>query len=50
MGADFVNERLVVRVEPCYLVNHTLWTTAPDPTNPSNPEHNAYLHKLRLSR
>jgi hypothetical protein len=50
MGADFVDERLVVRVEPCYLVNHTLWTTPPDPTNPSNPERNAYLHKLRLSR
>ncbi|MBN2577857.1 MAG: hypothetical protein JXB10_02615 [Pirellulales bacterium] len=50
MGAGVVDRRLVVQVEPCFLIHHTLWTRSPDPNDPANPERNLYLHKLRLSR
>ncbi|MGD0898198.1 MAG: pilus assembly protein TadG-related protein [Thermoguttaceae bacterium] len=50
MGAGVVDRRLVVRVEPCFLIHHTLWTVPPDANDPLNPERNPYLYKLRLSR
>jgi len=50
MGAGVVDHRLVVRVEPCFLIHHTLWTESPDPNDLAGPERNLYLHKLRLSR
>jgi hypothetical protein len=50
LGAGVVDQRLALRIEPCFLIHHTLWTVPPDPHDPSNPERNVYLHKLRLSR
>jgi len=49
MGAGVVDERLVVRVEPCFLIHPTVWTVAPDGGG-ADPERNLYIHKLRLSR
>ena len=37
LGADVVDHRLVVRVEPCFLIHHTLWTVSPDPDDPASP-------------
>lgn len=50
LGAGVVDHRLVVRVEPCFLIHHTLWTVSPDASDTAAPERNLYLHKLRLSR
>ena len=50
LGAGVVDHRLVVRVEPCYLIHHTLWTVSPSEFEIGNPERNLYLHKLRLTR
>ncbi|MBN1911725.1 MAG: hypothetical protein JW818_18435 [Pirellulales bacterium] len=50
LGADVVDDRLVVRVEPCFLIHTTLWTDAPVTTDGHAVERNPYLHKLRLTR
>ncbi len=50
LGAGIVDHRLVVRVEPCFLIHHTLWTVSPNPSETAIPERNVYLHKLRLTR
>ncbi len=50
LGAGIVDHRLVVRVEPCFLIHHTLWTVSPDPSGMAAAERNVYLHKLRLTR
>jgi hypothetical protein len=50
MGAQLVDNRLTVRVEPCFIIHPTVWTVAPAPGGGANPERNLYIHKLRLSR
>jgi hypothetical protein len=50
LEAAIVDGRLVVAVEPCFLIHHTAWTVAPNPDDPLDPARNLYVYKLRLSR
>lgn len=46
--AEVRDDRLVVVVEPTFLIETTAWTTSA--TSAVAPERNPYIHKLRLSR
>lgn len=48
IAADVQDDRLVVMVEPTFLIETTAWTVSPAST--LVPERNPYIHKLRLSR
>jgi hypothetical protein len=51
LAAEVADNRLVVRVQPCYLIHHTVWTVPPaSPETPAGLQRNLYLYKLRLSR
>ncbi len=51
LGAAVIDNRLTVRVEPCYLIHHTAWTVPPAGTDtPAGLQRNLYIYKLRLSR
>ena len=51
LGAAVIDNRLTVRVEPCYLIHHTAWTVPPAAADtPAGLERNLYIYKLRLSR
>ena len=51
LGAAVIDNRLTVRVEPCYLIHHTAWTVPPAGTDtPVGLQRNLYIYKLRLSR
>lgn len=47
-AARVAEGRLVVELEPAYLIHFTAWTTAPN--DPVNAQANLYIHKLRLVR
>jgi hypothetical protein len=51
LGAAVVDNRLTVRVEPCYLIHHTAWTVPPAAADtPAGLARNPFIYKLRLSR
>ncbi len=51
LGAAIIDNRLTVRVEPCFLIHHTAWTTALSAIDaPVGLQRNLYIYKLRLSR
>ena len=51
LGAAVIDNRLTVRVEPCYLIHHTAWTVPPAAAEtPAGLQRNLYIYKLRLSR
>ena len=51
LAAAVIDNRLTVRVEPCYLIHHTAWTVPPAAVDtPAGLERNLYIYKLRLSR
>jgi hypothetical protein len=51
LGAAVIDNRLTVRVEPCYLIHHTAWTVPPAAADtPAGLQRNLYIYKLRLSR
>jgi hypothetical protein len=51
LGAAVIDNRLTVRVEPCYLIHHTAWTVPPAAAGtPAGLQRNLYIYKLRLSR
>jgi hypothetical protein len=51
LGAAVIDNRLTVRVEPCYLIHHTAWTVPPAAADtPPGLQRNLYIYKLRLSR
>lgn len=51
LGAQIVDNRLTVTVEPCFLIHHTAWTVPPsDPNFPAGLQRNLYIYKLRLAR
>ncbi|MEI8373650.1 MAG: hypothetical protein WCJ35_12555 [Planctomycetota bacterium] len=51
LGAEVVDNRLTVRVEPCYLIHHTAWTVPSAAVDtPVGLQRNLYIYKLRLSR
>ena len=51
LAAAVIDNRLTVRVEPCYLIHHTAWTVPPACVDtPAGLGRNQYIYKLRLSR
>ena len=51
LGAAVTDNRLTVRVEPCYLIHHTAWTAPPAAIDtPPGLQRNPYIYKLRLTR
>ena len=44
---DLAHNRLTMIVEPCFVINHTAWTAAPN--HASAPRRNVYVHKLRIT-
>ncbi len=51
LAAAVVDNRLTVRVEPCYLIHHTAWTVPPAAADtPAGLQRNLYIYKLRLTR
>ena len=51
LEAAVVDNRLTVRVQPCYLIHHTAWTVPPAAADtPPGVQRNLYIYKLRLSR
>ena len=51
LAADVIDNRLTLRVEPCYLIHHTAWTVPPAAVDtPAGLSRNLYIYKLRLCR
>ncbi len=51
LAAAVIDNRLTVRVEPCYLIHHTAWTVPPAAADtPAGLQRNLYIYKLRLTR
>jgi hypothetical protein len=51
LAAAIIDNRLTVRVQPCYLIHHTAWTVAPAAADtPADVRRNLYIYKLRLCR
>ena len=48
LGASVIDNRLIVEIEPCFLIHPTVWTAAPH--DALQPARNLFIHKLRLSR
>ncbi|MHC4178986.1 MAG: hypothetical protein ACYSWU_15845, partial [Planctomycetota bacterium] len=47
LGAAVEDSRLMVSIEPCFIIHNTCWTTSP--SHPTAPDRNTYIHKLRLT-
>jgi hypothetical protein len=50
LSADVIDNRLTVRVQPCYLIHHTAWTVPPASIEAAGVQRNPCIYKLRLSR
>lgn len=48
LGAEVVDDRLTVTIEPAFLIHASVLTARPD--DPSNPQRNLYVHRLTLVR